>query len=548
MTIVVILVSFHTASRADAATDPNLVPNPSFETAGGNGLPANWGKGGYGTNDRAFTYPVSGYGGGKAARVEVKNYTSGDAKWYFAPVSVTPLQALLITDEYRSDATSYVTVQIVHTDGRITYADLGKLDPSSTWTKFTGYYTPPADTVKVSVFHVIKSTGFLETDDFFVGTTGPNLVPNPTLSTKTDAGLPANWQKGGYGANDRSFTYPVTGYDDGSAVRVDIGSYSSGDAKWYFASVPVKPLQPLKFEDHYRSDRESYVTIQVTHDDGSNTYVDLAKLAPASSWTSYTGYYTPPADASSLTVFHLIKGVGFLETDGYFLAQVLSDPNRFDRGYVSLMFDDGVETTYKNAFPILDAANFKVDTFIITDRLKDGTYPGYVKAADVIAMQNAGHEIGAHTRSHPDLTTLSPADAKAEIEGSRNDLLAIGAKPVNFFAYPYGAYNTPVIDDVKAAGFLGARSSDGGYNLKTGNQFALRRISMDRTTTLADVKQYVETAKEDKTWVIFLFHDVDDSGSEYAVSPALFKEIVDYLQSAGVTPITMSKGISLMNQ
>jgi peptidoglycan/xylan/chitin deacetylase (PgdA/CDA1 family) len=163
-------------------------------------------------------------------------------------------------------------------------------------------------------------------------------------------------------------------------------------------------------------------------------------------------------------------------------------------------------------------------------------------------MQSAGHEIGAHTKTHPNLTALTSAQADQQIRGSRNDLIAIGAVPVNAFAYPFGAYNSSVIQLVKNAGFSGARSSDGGYNLKTTNPYVLKRQPMLNTTTFTQIKSYIDTARANKAWVILLFHQVDNTGATYAVTPALFEQTLNYLKQIGEAPITMTQGLQLMKQ
>ena len=54
------------------------------------------------------------------------------------------------------------------------------------------------------------------------------------------------------------------------------------------------------------------------------------------------------------------------------------------------------------------------------------------------AMHRSGMGIGAHTLSHPILATLTDAEARAEIDGSRQALQAILGAPVRHFAYPNG--------------------------------------------------------------------------------------------------------------
>ncbi len=402
--------------------------------------------------------------------------------------------------------------------------------------------------LKRKLVSMLLSVFLLGLTPYATSAAGPNLIANPGVEASSTTGLPSGWLKGGYGTNTRVLSYPVTGYESPRALKTSITSYTSGDAKWYFSAVPVKANTTYEFSNVYRSNTRSYVTVQFKLADGTLTYRDIGTLGSSTTWKTFTTSFTTPANATALTVFHLIKSVGYLETDNYFLGTASADPTKFDQGYVSIHFDDGVKQTYQTAYPILNEAGFKSTSFIITARLKENDFPGYVKANDVLAMQTAGHEIGAHTRTHANLTTLSATSAKQEILGSRNDLLAIGAKPVNYFAYPYGSYNSAVKQLVKDAGFLGARSSDGGYNLKTQDPFILRRQPMVNSTTFATVKQSIDKARADHTWVILLFHQVDQSGDTYAVTPELFQQIVDYLKEIGETPITLKQGLELMKQ
>ncbi len=50
----------------------------------------------------------------------------------------------------------------------------------------------------------------------------------------------------------------------------------------------------------------------------------------------------------------------------------------------------------------------------------------------------AGHEIGAHTLTHPALAELPPERARAEIFDSRKLLEDRFGVPVRHFCYPYG--------------------------------------------------------------------------------------------------------------
>jgi peptidoglycan-N-acetylglucosamine deacetylase len=69
------------------------------------------------------------------------------------------------------------------------------------------------------------------------------------------------------------------------------------------------------------------------------------------------------------------------------------------------------------------------------------------------------HEIGAHTLTHPDLTRLSRAAKKDEIEGGKKWLEDVIGKPVAMFCYPFGRFDAEAKGLVAEAGFKGARTT-----------------------------------------------------------------------------------------
>lgn len=62
-------------------------------------------------------------------------------------------------------------------------------------------------------------------------------------------------------------------------------------------------------------------------------------------------------------------------------------------------------------------------------------------------------DVGAHTGSHPDLTTLPPERRRQEIHGSKLELEAWIGRRVEGFAYPYGHHDERSVEEVREAGF-----------------------------------------------------------------------------------------------
>lgn len=141
----------------------NLIPNPEFEEVSG-AIPLYWKKGGWGTNTRTYSYPVTSYDGSKAAQVNITNYTSGDAKWYFEPLSV-PSGSYTYSEIFSSNIKSAITVQYQNTDNTYRYVDVAKLEPTGSSYKSVSVNIPVSENTKnITIFHLIQGVGTLTMD------------------------------------------------------------------------------------------------------------------------------------------------------------------------------------------------------------------------------------------------------------------------------------------------------------------------------------------------------------------------------------------------
>jgi peptidoglycan/xylan/chitin deacetylase (PgdA/CDA1 family) len=88
-------------------------------------------------------------------------------------------------------------------------------------------------------------------------------------------------------------------------------------------------------------------------------------------------------------------------------------------------------------------------------------------------------EIGAHTVTHPVLSTLGPASQRREIVRSKARLEKVSDRPVTTFAYPYGKsheYTVETVDLVRQAGFECACSSFAGTVRRSSDRLQLPRV------------------------------------------------------------------------
>jgi len=156
------------------AAGTNLVANPSMETANpsNSSLPQGWQTGSWGTNTTSFSYLTnSAHTGTDSVKVQTTAYTTGDAKWYFTPVFVSPSTQYIFSDYYESNVTTDIMAQFDDGNGNLTFQDLGTQAAStSTWKQVSLNFTTPANTKYVTVFHLLSSVGSLQIDDVSLAT------------------------------------------------------------------------------------------------------------------------------------------------------------------------------------------------------------------------------------------------------------------------------------------------------------------------------------------------------------------------------------------
>jgi peptidoglycan/xylan/chitin deacetylase (PgdA/CDA1 family) len=177
-----------------------------------------------------------------------------------------------------------------------------------------------------------------------------------------------------------------------------------------------------------------------------------------------------------------LQRAGFLagSLDGW---RHFSEPNR---GRAVLTFDDGSRTVFRHAVPVLARHKFTAIQFLVADaiggrnswdiRARSEAPDALMDAAEIRDWLLAGHEIGAHTLTHPSLTSIPKARAEEEIIASKKKLEDLFGVEVRHFCYPYGKWSAGVRDVVERAGYTTAVTLDFGVNANVHDPFALRRI------------------------------------------------------------------------
>ncbi len=219
----------------------------------------------------------------------------------------------------------------------------------------------------------------------------------------------------------------------------------------------------------------------------------------------------------------------------------------------TITFDDGWKSAYEVGLPIIEASGYKMTQFIITGPI--GHDSSRMTAAQILAAQKRGHEIGSHTRTHPRLTTLTPHQQQDEIFKGYRDLCSLLSHCPTSFAYPYGAYDDSIASIVKSTGFTSARIggdyADGStikhpVNAAPVNRYVLASYAITSATTLEDLKSLIDSTQGKNVWLIFALHRVDEPESDLSIKHELLQEMMTYLREKKATVVTQSQGAAIL--
>lgn len=148
---------------------------------------------------------------------------------------------------------------------------------------------------------------------------------------------------------------------------------------------------------------------------------------------------------------------------------------------VLITFDDGYRDVLGEAAPILRRLHMHATAFVITGRVS-GPDRSFLTWPQVRRLERDGFDIGSHSVTHRDLTTLPPAALRSELAASARALERHLRHPVQWLAYPFGAFDAQVERDARAAGYVLGLTTLGGTVQDAAHPLELRRVEVQATT------------------------------------------------------------------
>ena len=225
------------------------------------------------------------------------------------------------------------------------------------------------------------------------------------------------------------------------------------------------------------------------------------------------------------TIYYLVvmlfTGIGYSQTvDSLYEVATWQG---FKKGAVSFTFDDNCANQLSVVMPMFDQYGFKMTFFTVINWGPNWT------ALQAAALN--GHEIGSHTMSHANLSTLTDDQQIAELENSQNAINShIPNQKCLTIAYPNCVVGN---SSICSQYYIAARGCSGVIVPKTPPDFMnISSIicgsqgSIQRTSDFTDK---INATSSSNGWVVFLIHAIDNEPGYSPTSSTELEGALDYL-------------------
>ena len=158
---------------------------------------------------------------------------------------------------------------------------------------------------------------------------------------------------------------------------------------------------------------------------------------------------------------------------------------------VGITFDDGYQNNLINAAPILLKYNFSATCYIVSEAIgktniwdieNQITQRPLMSEDEINQWIKFGMDIGAHTKTHADLTNTSLQTAEKEINDCKLYLEEKFKVNITDFCYPFGRYNQIISNLVRKSGYDRGTTMIRGRANSQSDKFQLPRIPINYRT------------------------------------------------------------------
>jgi peptidoglycan/xylan/chitin deacetylase (PgdA/CDA1 family) len=280
------------------------------------------------------------------------------------------------------------------------------------------------------------------------------------------------------------------------------------------------------FTDTYTIDLKNFLVAPP-----NNEWIEI--IAPRSNFTRSS------AASNWATVNDMLLRITSTNTPTVYVDR-LARVKQQNQPMLAVVFDDGWQTQYSAAKPVMDQYAIPGTAYVIWNAV--GTAQ-YMTQSQIDDMHDTGWDIGGHGATN--LTTLTPLQVESDLQNMKLYLNQRGYRGAENYAMPNGAYNSSTLPVVQKY-FATQRTIDSLSN--TSNYINPNRVSAfspSQFTSTSTLYARVDAAMANNDFVVITFHNIVDTPTlDTDFSTEKFRQFMAYVASSTIKTVTMSAAMN----
>ena len=225
------------------------------------------------------------------------------------------------------------------------------------------------------------------------------------------------------------------------------------------------------------------------------------------------------------------------------------EPGILNTCIIIISFDDGNDTDYSVAFPLMEARGIRGVSYINPSMIGE---KDKLTWSEIHLLDKAGWDIACHTDTHPRLSELSAKEIRAEMEAVNAAFKANNLDPPIHHAYPFTDYNASVIEALSSERLTARRGEHPDLNFSWQEpvwyELPALRVYIQDQHYFTQVREQIRLAKEQNRLLFLYTHRVTDNPGPYDTETAYFAALLDYIVGEGIKTATISEVYELYNR
>ena len=201
--------------------------------------------------------------------------------------------------------------------------------------------------------------------------------------------------------------------------------------------------------------------------------------------------------STSVTMEQFASHLAYLEENNFTVLTLGEALNRLDAGkaegenIVVITIDDGYQSIWDNALPLLQEYGYTATVFIATEPVGGS---GYLDWEQIRALKNKGFEIGGHSHTHGYFLNRPEEEIadtfEADLKKSHEAFAAHLGEVPTLYAYPFGEFEPRMKAVLKDHGYEASAAQQSGVFYEGTDRFAIPRFPMN--VRFGDLDGFIE--------------------------------------------------------